>query len=409
MLIPRGTVFQSLWTTVVIASSILHSSSLLAYSSLSAQKDGREALTLGSRIGENLAMGNLAWTFILALLAFWILAKILNQGQAGADKGSASGIDRFRTELPRAIRRQPLQTLTFFLLSFAYIMYSTAFSLALHDRLARLTGKVPSLHMEGLSDSRQMLSQEEAEWCARLTHLFIKQSLRFERNSPSLELDLDTFARMSRKEGGETGFSLADCYSLEGMSAANACSLHNVVKAIACYGRDATVPVTLLSVTGLTEQAGGDPRSASQAEFRARQVDRKIRELFPERYRLGKKPLRQMSKIELSIGAVFLDPSVTAAGQTTASDGSDQETVQIQVGPLPDEGKEWLTGERSPELLDYLYFTVYTITTTGYGDIQPKDGFAKFVTSLANLYELFYIVIFFNVLISASRERGAEG
>lgn len=51
-------------------------------------------------------------------------------------------------------------------------------------------------------------------------------------------------------------------------------------------------------------------------------------------------------------------------------------------------------------VLDFIYFTIYTITTTGYGDIVPITDQAKFIASLANIYELFFIVIFFNVLFS---------
>lgn len=61
--------------------------------------------------------------------------------------------------------------------------------------------------------------------------------------------------------------------------------------------------------------------------------------------------------------------------------------------------------EREPlpyklNLLDYVYFTVYTITTTGYGDIQPKTPQTKFISSLANLIEVFFLVVFFNALLS---------
>ncbi|MEA2571243.1 MAG: hypothetical protein QOI24_3244 [Acidobacteriota bacterium] len=49
-------------------------------------------------------------------------------------------------------------------------------------------------------------------------------------------------------------------------------------------------------------------------------------------------------------------------------------------------------------LLDYAYFMIYTITTTGYGDLMPVSAMAKFFTSVANLFELFFLVIVFNSL-----------
>lgn len=55
---------------------------------------------------------------------------------------------------------------------------------------------------------------------------------------------------------------------------------------------------------------------------------------------------------------------------------------------------------RPLSLMDYMYFTIYTITTTGYGDISPKTTYAKFLCSLANILEVFFLVVFFNALLS---------
>jgi len=52
------------------------------------------------------------------------------------------------------------------------------------------------------------------------------------------------------------------------------------------------------------------------------------------------------------------------------------------------------------DLLGYTYFSIYTITTTGYGDIMPTSDYARFLTSLANIFEVFFIVGFLNTLIS---------
>jgi hypothetical protein len=54
-------------------------------------------------------------------------------------------------------------------------------------------------------------------------------------------------------------------------------------------------------------------------------------------------------------------------------------------------------------LMDYVYFANYTITTTGYGDIIPTTAYAKFICSFANIIEVFFLVVFFNVLLSLRR------
>ncbi len=53
-----------------------------------------------------------------------------------------------------------------------------------------------------------------------------------------------------------------------------------------------------------------------------------------------------------------------------------------------------------PSFLDFIYFATYTITTTGYGDIQPRSSMSKFISTMANIYELIFIVIFINLLVS---------
>jgi hypothetical protein len=56
-------------------------------------------------------------------------------------------------------------------------------------------------------------------------------------------------------------------------------------------------------------------------------------------------------------------------------------------------------------LMDYLYFAMYTITTTGYGDIKPMTTFSKFLCTMANITEFFFIVVFFNTLLSLRQEK----
>jgi len=53
-----------------------------------------------------------------------------------------------------------------------------------------------------------------------------------------------------------------------------------------------------------------------------------------------------------------------------------------------------------------LYFSIVTMTTTGYGDISPKSGLAKFLVSVQILFGFLYNVLFFSIFASfAGRKR----
>jgi len=60
--------------------------------------------------------------------------------------------------------------------------------------------------------------------------------------------------------------------------------------------------------------------------------------------------------------------------------------------------------QKVPNLMDYMYFSIYTITTTGYGDIKPTTRYAKFLVSLENFFEVFFLVCFMNSLIALRSE-----
>jgi hypothetical protein len=81
-------------------------------------------------------------------------------------------------------------------------------------------------------------------------------------------------------------------------------------------------------------------------------------------------------------------------------------SVEIRILPIDDSFQDGRlraasSGKRVLNLTDYLYFTVYTITTTGYGDIIPISPYAEFVVSIANFMELFFIVLLVNVVANA--------
>jgi len=82
-------------------------------------------------------------------------------------------------------------------------------------------------------------------------------------------------------------------------------------------------------------------------------------------------------------------------------DSANQRAVEVLVRLLPQEvGVSSRPQIRLLTLLEHIYFSMYTITTTGYGDIKPSTPYAMFVCTLENLYEVFFMVVFFNVLLS---------
>jgi hypothetical protein len=53
------------------------------------------------------------------------------------------------------------------------------------------------------------------------------------------------------------------------------------------------------------------------------------------------------------------------------------------------------------------YFSIVTITTTGYGDISPKSGLAMFFVAIEILFGYFYTLMFLSVIATfAFRSRG---
>lgn len=119
--------------------------------------------------------------------------------------------------------------------------------------------------------------------------------------------------------------------------------------------------------------------------------------------------------IQTSFSSSILKPSERWAeifpngyGERTQSDSSHPVldiTHECSSATAVESYASRLSKSRRLQLLDYIYFTTYTITTTGYGDIVPISGFAKFICSIANFFELFFVVVFFNCLVAAAGEK----
>lgn len=52
-----------------------------------------------------------------------------------------------------------------------------------------------------------------------------------------------------------------------------------------------------------------------------------------------------------------------------------------------------------------LYFSIVSMTTTGYGDISPKSGWAKFLVCVQILFGVLYNVLFFSIFAGLAGRR----
>lgn len=57
---------------------------------------------------------------------------------------------------------------------------------------------------------------------------------------------------------------------------------------------------------------------------------------------------------------------------------------------------------------DALYFSFVSMTTTGYGDISPRSGSAKFVVCLQILFGFLYNVLFFSIFAGLAGRRRSD-
>lgn len=96
---------------------------------------------------------------------------------------------------------------------------------------------------------------------------------------------------------------------------------------------------------------------------------------------------------------------VVPLSESTDETSERRRSVEVSVQPLPSVlepsslMRSGVQFQLQP-LIMYVYFAMYTVTTTGYGDIKPSTSYSMFICTLANIYEIFFLVIFFNVLLS---------
>jgi Ion channel len=328
-----------------------------------------------------LAAGIGLWAaLVLGLVVFIVTGLILGVGDGTGKK------------LKTLLKEQSFLVVCFFLTVFTFITLFLSLSLALHDQDLRLNQQTFALHAEDLGPFKENGNVDPSAIEAR------KEPQRpfkvlFTRGSATVEV--------------LEGISNEDLIRLEDdpvqyRSALNARQLASLTAAILEQAEKDHVRVVL---GGYSDDLPVNPTSGSYKsnfELSQARINQVMTALIS---RLETYPQREWRR---NVEWLVL-PSATGQGFLNGGGETPPEArLVVQVALLPSDGDRFShaarPGGRDLTLLDYIYFGVYTITTTGYGDIKPVSVFSKFITIVANFFEIFLIVVFFNVLLSLLRE-----
>ncbi|HEV7506948.1 MAG TPA: potassium channel family protein [Thermoanaerobaculia bacterium] len=298
----------------------------------------------------------LGFALVLGAVVFWVTSLVM---------GFADGRGVQFREL---LRDQPFLVVCFFLTIFTFVALFLSLSLALHDQDLRINKERFGLYSRDFEPFRPGM---QADGLMPVKVLFSRGSAAVEVGTP------DDSSERTGKEVNED-------------------NLNRLTEEIASLAEKDHVRVVLVghSVEGLDKtNPSKPPLELSQAR-----IDQVIVSLLKRLYHQSKQEWRR------NIDWLIL-PCSNSPG--FLGDRGEHQSVEVLVLPLNKDGsdKSFQSG-KNLHLLDYIYYGVYTITTTGSGDIVPVSAYAKFVTTIANFFAIFLLAVFFNVLLSFLREGG---
>jgi hypothetical protein len=363
--------------------------------------------------GRLLPWANLLVTAGLVGTAFLVTRLIMT------DVGDPTEATEKRDKFTKAMRERPLLTLLLFLVLFLDVTFSLVFSLAVQDIVARRD------EGEGVLEVRGVPAVPGKRWddnpCEQLWGTQVISQVYFEKNKNIVHLDktiivkeISEVATTEYSESGSVGpLMVGEAREIEGMTSdekirlmreRNSEALARIIRGLKCVGSASDVRVRLVGRTDEDvprEEAVNFSSNYELGHARIEATRQVVLQMVEELSEVEVDPSRitWTESTELGVAAIEEPKSAGESAVILLKEGLTCSVIFL----VPDPPRQ-----PHPNLLDYAYFTIYTITTTGYGDIIPVSLFAKFVASVANLYELFFIVIFFNVLLSFARSRGED-
>lgn len=310
----------------------------------------------------------LSLTGVLVVVAFLIASAIFRDHSAIFTKVS------FTRRLSNEIGTSPSGEILLFLAFFISVGYLISFSLAFSDKYRTTNGLLPGLRTETVIDSEySRFSQPED----------IAQPTQAKKWLVVFDAGRGVIAKGSRDV------------------------LNDIINALLKFDSNQLVRVTLIGRSDASPVFSKDNPYRSNyelAEARAVAVRFALQNLLSERRDNGRLNIEWL---------------IVPLSESTNESVENRRSVEVSIQPLTSNREQSPLAMRSEAqfrlltLIEYVYFAMYTITTTGYGDIKPSTSYTMFICTLTNLYETFFLVIFFNVLLSPkaralSRRKSSE-
>lgn len=339
--------------------------------------------------------------YLLLLIAIMTFALMAPQGENGGGTSPQPGPLRdhtlhFLTNLRAGVAHMPFWVLLHSFTVFLSVTYLFGFAFAFHDR-AIDESEMPPLYMAALPFNKKAQAAS-SNLIAGDPPCFY---LHFEENKSNLEKeDINLDAPIFRE--------IDDHLRKKAQRRKNNFdTFERVLKLLDKYSEHTKqIQINLIGHADDKRPGKNAPYQTNYqlSDARAQSVKERITSEF-----LLKNDNKFTCQLQWNLRAMsseqLAEPTTLDARLCTLAK-TDDKMVQVSLMPVfGDPVREQMERMARPDynrldLMDYMYFTIYTITTTGYGDVVPTTTYAKFLTSLANICEMFFIVGFFNVLIS---------
>jgi hypothetical protein len=328
--------------------------------------------------------------------------------------------------LKHDVGKEPFLALLLFFSAFLCISYLFGLAFAFYDKTLPQGGK-PALYMRNLYPDEDVGSSKQEPGTTANGENTLLYAIHFKtaRAIPEIEnCDLSKVMPSILRQKGQKANEMWEAVNRRNQ---NFKTLGDVVADIKKHTENnGRIRIVLIGRADDTSTKG-TPYSSNYelSQARAQNVEMKLLErlVMDDATGAAKPPLEKWLNIEWVILPLSNEPAVKpiedliSAGNpsdamtlSTADnrvvdiriEGVDHELGTLQMRRLQSEAntKQY----KLLDLMDYIYFANYTITTTGYGDIMPTTSYSKFLCSLANIFEVFFLVVFFNTLLSLRKD-----